>query len=88
MCSGLVLISSFISLSVGQLQSDPSFSDWLVHATNTKTIFTKESENIFRLSNGLIHRDFITEPHFGTVDFYSHKEDTSILKALSPKKPD
>ena len=80
---GVIFI--FISMVVGHPHPDPSYSDWLVHSSTTKTTFTKENENLFRLSNELIHRDFITVPNFATIDYYSHEEDTSILRALSPE---
>ena len=38
-----------------------------------------------RLSNGLIRRDFVTEPNFGTLDFYSLEDDSSLLRAFSPE---
>ena len=38
-----------------------------------------------RLSNGLISRDFVTEPNFGTLDFYSFEDDSSILRAFTPE---
>ena len=38
-----------------------------------------------RLSNGLIRRDFVTEPNFGTLDFYSIEDDSSILRAFTPE---
>ena len=38
-----------------------------------------------RLSNGLIRRDFVTEPNFGTIDLYSLEDDSSLLRAFSPE---
>ena len=37
------------------------------------------------MSNGLIRRDFVTEPNFGTLDFYSFEDDSSILRAFTPE---
>ena len=76
-------IVSFVSLdSVGE---DPSLTDWLVNAPESKTTFDKINKNTFRLSNGLIHRDFLVEPNFLTSDFYSHEADTSLLRSFSPE---
>ena len=33
----------------------------------------------------MIRRDFSTEPNFGTFDFYSLEDDSSLLRALSPE---
>ena len=64
---------------------DPSEADWLVHPVGTESSFTKIGENLWRLSNGLIHRDFIVSPNFATVDFYSSEADSSLLRAFSPE---
>ena len=69
----------------GTFLQDPSMSDWLVNRAKSKTTFSKLPGNIYRLSNGLVHRDFIINPNFATIDLYSHEEDTSILRALSPE---
>ena len=50
----------------------------------TITIFDIKNV-ICRLSNGLIKRNFVTEPNFGTLDLYSHEDDSSLLRAFSPE---
>ena len=84
-CS-LVTTACLVSYaSLVSVEEDPSLSDWLVNAPESKTTFDRINTNTFRLSNGLIHRDFIVEPNFLTSDFYSHEADTSLLRAFSPE---
>ena len=58
--------------------------DWLIDPRKFKTIYLEEN-NRLRLTNGLIQRDFTFEPNFGTIDFYSVEDDSSLLRAFSPE---
>ena len=58
--------------------------DWLIDPSKFKTICLEEN-NRLRLTNGLIQRDFTFEPNFGTIDFYSVDDDSSLLRAFSPE---
>ena len=78
------LCCTVLALSTGELL-DPSQKDWLIQPFRIQSSFTKVKENLWRLSNGLIHRDFIVSPNFATVDFYSTEADTSLLRAFSPE---
>ena len=82
----ILVITACLTLKIwGFVAEDPSYSDWLVNPPTTKTTFDKIKENRFRLSNGIIHRDFIVKPNFATFDFYSDEEETSLLRAFSPE---
>ena len=59
--------------------------DWLVTKITTPTELEKIGPNRIRLTNGLIARDFITYPDFGTIDFYSFEKDQSLLRAINPE---
>ena len=58
------------------------FPDWLVTTITTQTQLVPLGSGKFRLTNGLISRDFITTPDFATVDFFSHERKQSILRAV------
>ena len=58
--------------------------DWLIDPRKFKTIYLEEN-NRLRLTNGLIQRDFTFEPNFGTIDFHSVEDDSSLLRAFSPE---
>ena len=64
---------------------DPSHKDWLVHPFTVKSSFKEVKENLWRLSNGLVQRDFILAPNFATVDFYSGESESSLFRAFSPE---
>ena len=78
------LYCTVLALSMGELL-DPSQKDWLIQPFRIQSSFTKVKENLWRLSNGLIHRDFILAPNFATVDFHSGEADSSLLRAFSPE---
>ena len=80
----LSLLSSLLPLSRAELL-DPSQKDWLVHPFKVESSFTKVKENLWRFSNGLVHRDFIFSPNFATVDFYSGEAESSLFRAFSPE---
>ena len=56
--------------------------DWLITNITTMPAFTKNSDNTYTLSNGLISRTFTFSPGFGTVDFYSFNRQASLLRAI------
>lgn len=58
------------------------FPDWLVTTITTETQLVSVGTGTFRLTNGLISRDFITVPDFATIDFFSHERKQSILRAI------
>ena len=71
----------FAALCVTVVHCQP-FPDWLVTRITTPTkLFTVEPGR-YRLTNGLISRDFIIKPDFATIDFYSHERRQSILRAI------
>ena len=59
--------------------------DWLIDPTQYKAKFHIHDDKSWSISNGLVQRDFVTEPNFGTIDFYSLEADNSLLRALSPE---
>jgi hypothetical protein len=59
-----------------------SFPDWLVTSVTTPTQLNNVAPGKFRLTNGLISRDFVISPDFATVDFFSHEKQQSILRAI------
>ncbi len=59
--------------------------DWLVTKIDTPTQLTNTSRGTLLLSNGLIQREFHMVPDFGTVDFYSIREQSSALRAINPE---
>lgn len=61
------------------------FPDWLISDIKLPTTLTKTNEGNLILTNGLISRVFSINPDFTTVDYYSHKEQSSILRALNPE---
>ncbi len=73
----LIILTSYIGADM--------IPDWLVTKINTPTTLTKTSEGTLLLSNGLISREFVTTPDFGTVNFYSHREQSSALRAINPE---
>ena len=81
----LLLLLSPALLAARAKWLDPAQTDWLVQPVRAQAAFNKIGENLWRLSNGLIHRDFIVSPNFATVDFYSTEADTSLLRAFSPE---
>ena len=81
----LLLLLSPALLAARANWLDPAQTDWLVQPVRAQAAFNKIGENLWRLSNGLIHRDFIVSPNFATVDFYSTEADTSLLRAFSPE---
>jgi hypothetical protein len=58
------------------------FPDWLVTTVTTPTQLINMGPGRFRLTNGLISRDFINSPDFATIDFFSHEKKQSILRAI------
>ena len=40
-----------------------------------------------RLSNGLVTRDFVLQPNFGTVDLFSHEAGGDILPSQHTQHP-
>ena len=81
---GVVLFVPLLYL-VSEVGADDMIPDWLVTKINTPTTLTKTSEGTLLLSNGLISREFVTTPDFGTVDFYSYREQSSALRAINPE---
>ena len=79
----LPFICALLPLSRPEL--DPSRKDWLVHPFTVRSSFKEVKENLWRLSNGLVQRDFILSPNFATVDFYSGESESSLFRAFSPE---
>ena len=76
-------INCFICLLVAPLIT--AVPDWLITKVTTKTELQKVDSNIVRLTNGLIHRDFLLFPDFITIDFYSLEKESSIIRAVGPE---
>ena len=77
MITGYVLIVASCSAVYCQ-----PFPDWLVTKITTPTELLSVGSGRYRLTNGLISRDFVTTPDFATVDFYSHERKQSLLRAV------
>lgn len=76
------LIFGFLSLSSSQ-----PLGDWLVTdlTSSTQPTFTNNGDGTWTLSNNLISRTFLygtPGAGFGTVDFFSHTSQTSLLRAI------
>jgi len=78
MATGYVLL---VALSAIVVHCKP-FPDWLVTRISTPTELLPVGSGRFRLTNGLISRDFVIKPDFTTVEFYSHERNESILRAI------
>ena len=76
----LLLLSLLVSMSESYIDSD-----WLLTPPTQETTFHKLDSDTYRLTNGLITRDFLVNPGFITLDMYSLEQDTSLLRALSPE---
>ena len=50
----------------------PEQADWLLEPASFRASLATTRTGL-RLSNGLISRDFVLEPNFGTVDLFSHE---------------
>jgi len=71
----------FVALSAAVVHGKP-FPDWLVTRVSTPTELLPVGSGRFRLTNGLISRDFVITPDFATVEFYSHEHNESLLRAI------
>jgi len=78
MVTGHVL---FVTLCATVVYCQP-FPDWLVTQVTTPTELLFLGSGRYRLTNGLIARDFVTTPDFATVDFYSYERKQSLLRAI------
>ena len=78
MATGRVL---FTALFVSVIHCQP-FPDWLVTPVTTQTELLSLGSGRYRLTNGLISRDFVTTPDFAIVDFYSYERKQSLLRAI------
>ena len=50
----------------------PEQADWLLEPASFRASLATTRTGL-RLSNGLVSRDFVLEPNFGTVDLFSHE---------------
>jgi len=71
----------FAALCAAVVHCQP-FPDWLVTRISTPTELLSIGSGRYRLTNGLISRDFVIKPDFATVDFYSHERKQSLLRAI------
>ena len=71
----------FQAVSVLLITAQP-LPDWLVTTVSTPTELKAIGSGRFRLTNGLISREFSTTPDFATVDFFSHERNQSLLRAI------
>jgi len=78
MATGYVLFATLCATIVHCMPSP----DWLVTRITTPTQLLAVGSGRYRLTNGLISRDFVTVPDFATVDFYSHERKQSLLRAI------
>jgi len=78
MATGYVLFATLCAMTV---HCQP-FPDWLVTPFTMQTELLSIGMGRYRLTNGLISRDFITAPDFAMVDFYSHERKQSLLRAI------
>ena len=60
-------------------------TDWLITDVENVTELRTLPSGVLRLTNGLIHRDFILTPDFTTVDIFSYEKNSSLLRAISPE---
>jgi hypothetical protein len=58
--------------------------DWLVAppASFAQPTFAQNADGSWTLGNGLVSRTFVTQPAFGTVDFFSYATGQSLLRAF------
>ena len=56
----------------------PEQADWLLEPASFRASLATTRTGL-RLSNGLISRDFVLEPNFGTVDLFSHEAGGGLL---------
>ena len=78
MATGYVL---FVALCATVVHCEP-FRDWLVTRITTPTELLPVGSGRYRLTNGLISRDFVIAPDFATIEFYSHERKQSLLRAI------
>ena len=83
-----VLAAAAFLASCRAAQGPPSgllTPDWLVSAPAggwPQPTFSQNPDGSWTLSNGLISRTFVTQPAFGTVDFFSLQTGQSLLRAF------
>jgi hypothetical protein len=65
--------------------SQTDIPDWLITKINTPVQLVKLDNHTLQLTNGLISRTFTLSPDFGTIDFYSHYEEKSLLRTIHPE---
>jgi len=82
-CLAPVLVNVLLVYAVTGVPS--AFPDWLVTKVTTPTQLVQVKPDQIRLTNGLISRDFLLQPDFVTIDFYSHEKRQSLLRAISPE---
>jgi len=78
MATGYVL---FVALCAAVAHCRP-FPDWLITHISIPTELVHVGLGRFRLTNGLISRDFVTVPDFATIDYYSNERKQSLLRAI------
>ena len=78
MVTGYVLFATLCAIVV----NGQPFPDWLVTQITTPTELLSIGSGRYRLTNGLIAREFVTTPDFATTDFYSYERKQSLLRAI------
>jgi len=78
MSTGYMLL---VALSATVVHCQP-IPDWLITRITTPTELVSVGPGTYRLTNGLISRDFVVTPDFATVEFYSHERKQSLLRAI------
>src|SRR6218665_2492678 len=83
MANNFLIVTLLMVCTVTKIYS--AFPDWLVTKVTTPTQLVQVKPDQIRLTNGLISRDFLLQPDFVTIDFFSHEKRQSLLRAISPE---
>ena len=78
----MLMLLLLIATAGGLLVNSQPFPDWLVTDISMSTQLVHLGTHRYRLTNGLISRDFLIYPDFATVEFYSHEKKQSVLRAI------
>ena len=62
-----------------------AFPDWLITKVNVQSKLRVLPNGNLELTNGLVSRQFSTQPGFATVDFVSHEKQSSLIRAIQPE---
>jgi hypothetical protein len=88
--SAAALLFALLAARGARAQGAPSgllTPDWLVEPPSAwpQPTFVQNTDGSYTLGNGLVSRTFVTQPAFGTVDFFSHATGQSLLRAFEPE---